>query len=82
MLQTDICLNMRLEYILNDIKQNHEIRCAETELEKVESEIRKCKIDILKNGIRKDKINLLIEERLQDLENKEREYDCKKNEID
>ena len=44
------------------------------ELDRVNSELRRTKIDILKNGSRKDKINLLIKEMLFELENEERVY--------
>lgn len=65
---------MHTEYVLNSIKQAQEIQSASMKLDEASSELRRMKIDILKNGTRKDKINLLIKERLIDLENEERIY--------
>lgn len=67
-------LKMHTEYVLNSIKQAQEIQSASMKLDEANSELRRMKIDILKNGTRKDKINLLIQERLFDLENEERIY--------
>lgn len=67
-------LKMHTDYVLNSVKQAQEIQSASMELDRVNSELRRMKIDTLKSGSRKDKINLLIEERLLDLENEERIY--------
>ena len=74
MFQGNDYLKMHTEYVLNSMKQEQELQSASMELDRVNSELRRMKIDILKNGNRKDKINLLIEERLIDLENEERVY--------
>lgn len=74
MFQGSDYLKMHTEYVLNSMKQAQELQSASMELDRVNSELRRMKIDILKNGNRKDKINLLIEERLIDLENEERVY--------
>lgn len=74
MFQGNDYLKMHTEYVLNSMKQAQEIQSASMKLDRVNSELRRMKIDILKNGSRKDKINLLIEERLLDLENEERIY--------
>ncbi len=70
MFQGNDYLKMHTEYVLNSMKQEQELQSASMELDRVNSELRRMKIDILKNGNRKDKINLLIEERLIDLEMK------------
>jgi len=72
--QGNDCLKMHTDYVLNSVKQAQEIQSASMELDRVNSELRRMKIDILKNGSEKDKINLLIQERLFDLENEERIY--------
>ncbi len=72
-------LQMQHERIEESLKQARELQEAKTKLEKTKSEIRKMKIDILKNGSRKDKINLLIEERLQELEAEESASPCNIN---
>lgn len=64
-------LQMQHERIEESLKQAQELQETRTKLEKTKSEIRKMKIDVLKNGSRKDKINLLIDERLQELEAEE-----------
>lgn len=74
MFQGSDYLKMHTEYVLNSIKQAQEIQSASMKLDGANSELRRMKIDILKNGTRKDKINLLIQERLFDLENEERIY--------
>lgn len=74
MFQGSDYLKTHTEYVLNSMKQAQELKSASMELDRVNSELRRMKIDILKNGNRKDKINLLIEERLIDLENEERVY--------
>ncbi len=74
MFQGSDYLKMHTEYVLNSIKQAQEIQSASMKLDEANSELRRMKIDILKNGTRKDKINLLIKERLIDLENEERIY--------
>lgn len=74
MFQGSDYLKMYTEYVLNSIKQAQEIQSASMKLDEANSELRRMKIDILKNGTRKDKINLLIQERLFDLENEERIY--------
>lgn len=74
MFQGSDYLKMHTEYVLNSIKQAQEIQSASMKLDEANSELRRMKIDILKNGTRKDKINLLIQERLFDLENEERIY--------
>jgi len=74
MFQGSDYLKMHIEYVLNSIKQAQEIQSASMKLDEANSELRRMKIDILKNGTRKDKINLLIQERLFDLENEERIY--------
>ena len=62
--------NMRSEQRLQTLKM---------ELEITKTKVRKQKIDILKNGKKKDKINLLIEERLQELEAEESASSCNIN---
>lgn len=74
MFQGSDYLKMHTEYVLNSIKQAQEIQSTSMKLDEANSELRRMKIDILKNGTRKDKINLLIQERLFDLENEERIY--------
>lgn len=56
-------LQMQHKRLEESLKQAQELQAARLKLEETKSEIRKCKIDILKNGSRKDKINLLIQER-------------------
>ena len=74
MFQGNDYLKMHTDYVLNSMKQAQEIQSASMELDRVNSKLRRMKIDTLKSGSRKDKINLLIEERLLDLENEERIY--------
>lgn len=74
MFQGNDYLKMHTDYVLNSMKQAQEIQSANMELDRVNSKLRRMKIDTLKSGSRKDKINLLIEERLLDLENEERIY--------
>lgn len=74
MFQGNDYLKMHTDYVLNSMKQTQEIQSASMELDRVNSKLRRMKIDTLKSGSRKDKINLLIEERLLDLENNERIY--------
>ena len=64
MFQGSDYLKMHTEYVLNSIKQAQEIQSASMKLDEANSELRRMKIDILKNGTRKDKINLLIQERI------------------
>lgn len=70
---------MNRKYFEESLKRNKELQDARAKLEESKSEIRKMKIDILKNGNKEDKINLLIEERLQDLEEEERRMPCNYN---
>ena len=74
MFQGNDYLKMHTDYVLNSMKQAQEIQSASMELDRVNYKLRRMKIDTLKSGSRKDKINLLIEERLLDLENEERIY--------
>ena len=74
MFQGNDYLKMHTEHVLNSMKQSQELQSASMELDRVNSELRRTKIDILKNGSRKDKINLLIKEMLFELENEERVY--------
>lgn len=74
MFQGNDYLKMHVNHVFNRMKQEQELQSSNMELDRVKSELRRTKIDILKNGNRKDKINLLIEERLIDLENEERIY--------
>lgn len=62
------------KYIIESAKSAQALQEASIKLETTTAELRRMKIDILKNGSRKDKINLLIEERLQALENEEKSY--------
>lgn len=64
-------LQIQHKRIEESIKQSRELQSAKLKLEETKSEIRKRKIDIMKNGSKKDKINLLIQERLQQLEYEE-----------
>lgn len=63
-----------MKHVIESAKSSEELRQASIKLETTTAELRRMKIDILKNGSRKDKINLLIEERLQALENEEKSY--------
>lgn len=72
-------LQMQHKRIEESLRQAKEIQDARLKLEETKSEIRKHKIDILKNGSRKDKINLLIQERLQQLEDEESISPCNIN---
>lgn len=60
-----------------NIKIEQEIDNMKLEIKITKSKIRKSKIDILKNGSKKDKINLLIKERLQQLEEEENRSNVK-----
>lgn len=72
-------LQMQHKRLEESLKQAQELQVARLKLEETKSEIRKFKIDILKNGRRKDKINLLIQERLQQLEDEESISPCNIN---
>lgn len=72
-------LQMQHKRLEESLKQAEEIKLASLKLEETKSEIRRHKIDILKNGSKKEKINLLIQERLQQLEDEESASPCNIN---